>query len=169
MICSAFVVEQFASETELFRNGDRYAKVVFVVSGILRVFIIDDTGEEIVKNFVAENDFFADLDSFDKNLPSHLNVTAVTDCTVLTLSKATSERMKREFPDWDYSIKTSALEATTQMIFKQNFLRIGDSSYRYRHFVEHFPHLAQRVPLKYIASYLRITQSSLSRIRKKGW
>ncbi|NJK97715.1 MAG: Crp/Fnr family transcriptional regulator [Bacteroidales bacterium] len=167
--CSAFEVEHIASEAELFRNGERYAKVVFVVSGVLRVYIVDDSGEEIVKNFVAENDFFADMDSFDKNLPSNLNVSAVTDCTLLTHSKATSERMKSQFPNWDYSIKTAALEATTQMITKQNFLRIGDSSDRYRHFVEKFPYLAQRVPLKYVASYLRITQSSLSRIRKQGW
>lgn len=165
-ICSAFNIEQVKSETPLYTNGDRFAKIVFVVSGILRVFIVDDNGEEIVKNFVAENEFFADMDSFDKNLPSPLNVATVTDCILLTLSKSTSDSMKAKFPHWDFSIKTTALESTTQMIAKQNFLRVGGSDDQYRHFVEHFPHLAKRVPLKYIASYLRITQSSLSRIRR---
>lgn len=167
LVCSAFVVEHLKSEEPLFRNGERYTKVVFVVSGILRVFIIDDSGEEIVKNFVSENEFFADMDSFEKNSPSKLNVSAVTDCTLLTLTRSTSKKMKTRFSDWDFSIKTTALKATTEMISKQNFLRIGDSVDQYRYFVEYFPHLARLVPLKYIASYLRITQSSLSRIRRQ--
>jgi hypothetical protein len=66
-------------------------------------------------------------------------------------------------------MKAGAMQAMNEMIRKQGFLRIGDATSQYRHFVEHFPSLAQQVPLKYIASYLRVTQSSLSRIRKQGW
>jgi CRP-like cAMP-binding protein len=168
LVSSCFEEVHLKAEETLIRNGEKYSKIVFVLKGILRVFIIDDnSGEEIIKNFVAENEFVADMDSFENGKPTNINVSAVTDCIIYTLSKSASEKLKKEIANFDFSIKSSALQATSKMISDQNFLRVGDSVDQYRHFVKHFPHLAQHVPLKYIASYLRITQSSLSRIRRQ--
>jgi hypothetical protein len=50
---------------------------------------------------------------------------------------------------------------------KQNFLHFGTAVDKYRYFVKHHPNLARQVPLKFISSYLDITQSSLSRIRRE--
>jgi hypothetical protein len=61
------------------------------------------------------------------------------------------------------------MKAMNAMIRKQEFLSLGDAAGKYRHFIKHFPEVAQQVPLKHIASYLQITQSSLSRIRRQGW
>ena len=169
VICSYFQEESLAKEEPLLMEGDRYKKIVFVVKGILRVFVIDPNGEEIVKNFIEEMNFFSDIESFDKNLHAIINVSAVIDCTILTLSKADAELLVTQLPEWKYLMKMGAIQAMNDMIRKQNFLRMGDSAEQYHHFVEHFSNLAQKVPLKYIASYLRITQSSLSRIRKQGW
>jgi hypothetical protein len=65
-------------------------------------------------------------------------------------------------------MKMGTMQAMNDMIRKQNFLRMGNSIDKYNYFVKNFPVLAQQVPLKYIASFLSITQSSLSRIRKQG-
>jgi CRP/FNR family transcriptional regulator, anaerobic regulatory protein len=169
IVCSYFRKETLGREKSLFMQGQRYKKIVFTVEGILRVFIIDPSGEEIVKNFIEANEFFSEIESFEKDLPSVINVSAVTDCTLLTLSKVDSDKLIKELPQWEYQMKLGEMQAMSEMIRKQNFLRIGDSADKYRYFVENFPSLAQQVPLKYIASYLRVTQSSLSRIRKQGW
>jgi CRP-like cAMP-binding protein len=168
-ICHHFQPEVLNREDALMKQGDRFRKIVFVAEGILRVFVLDTEGEEVVKNFIEANDFFSDIGSFEKNLPSGLNVSAITNCNLLTLSKADAEILVSKLPSWEYWMKAGAMQAMNEMIRKQGFLRIGDATSQYRHFVEHFPSLAQQVPLKYIASYLRVTQSSLSRIRKQGW
>jgi len=167
LICSHFQQEFLTKETQLLVAGSKYKKIVFVVEGILRLFVIDHNGEEVVKNFIEPNCFFADIESIDKNQNSLINVSAVTDCTLLTLSKPDADDLVKILPQWDYLMKAGALNAMSDMIRKQEFLHIGDSSGQYRHFVTHFPLLAKQVPLKYIASYLRITQSSLSRIRRQ--
>jgi CRP-like cAMP-binding protein len=169
IICSCFIEECLEKEEPLVVEGEKLKKIVFVVEGILRVFVMDPDGEEVVKNFLEPNTFFSEIESFDKNLPAVINVSAVTDCKILTLSKTNAELLGKELPQWEYMMKSGAMQAMNDMIRKQNFLRIGNSIDQYRHFVEHFPNLAKQVPLKYIASYLRITQSSLSRIRKQGW
>jgi CRP-like cAMP-binding protein len=168
MICSYFREESLAREENLFREGDRYKKIAFVAKGILRVYVTDNDGEEIVKNFVEAENFFSDTESFDKNSPSVLNVSAVTDCILLTLSKPDADILEDRMPQWAYLMKMGTMQAMNDMIRKQNFLRMGNSIDKYNYFVKNFPVLAQQVPLKYIASFLSITQSSLSRIRKQG-
>jgi len=167
LICSHFQEELLSKETPLLIAGNKYKKIVFVVEGILRVFVVDPNGEEVVKNFIEPNNFFSDIEGFDKNQPSLINVSAVTDCKILTLLKSDAVKLVDKLPKWEYLMKVGAMQAMNDMIRKQNFLRIGDSADQYHHFVKHFPLLAQQVPLKYIASYLRITQSSLSRIRRQ--
>jgi CRP-like cAMP-binding protein len=168
MICFYFREESYAREENLFMEGDRYKKIAYVTKGILRVYIIDHKGEEIVKNFIEEDNFFTDNESFEKNLPSVISVSTVTDCVLLTLSKSDADLLSNKIPQWAYLMKMGAMRAMNDMIHKQNFLRIGNSIDKYNYFVKNFPVLAQQVPLKYIASYLSITQSSLSRIRKQG-
>lgn len=168
-ICGYFHPETINKEESLLLVGNKYNKIVFVIEGILRVFVIDPNGEEVVKNFIEPKSFFSDIESFEKNLPSVINVSAVTDCKILTISKSDADKLIYQLPKWEYLMKVGAMQAMNDMIRKQNFLRIGNSIDQYHYFVEHFPNLAQQVPLKYIASYLRITQSSLSRIRKQSW
>ncbi|MHC1775478.1 MAG: Crp/Fnr family transcriptional regulator [Lentimicrobium sp.] len=167
LVCSYFQPETIKRDEPLLVAGTKYKKIIFVVEGILRVYVTDINGEEVVKNFIEPEGFFSDIESFDKNQASVINVSAVTDCKVLTLLKTDANALVGELQQWEYLMKVGALQAMNDMIRKQNFLRIGDSVDQYRYFVKHFPYLAKQVPLKYIASYLRITQSSLSRIRRQ--
>jgi len=167
LICSYFQQEIIKSEFKLLIAGNKYKKIIFVVKGILRIFIIDNNGQEVVKNFIEPNCIFADFESFDKNQIALINVSAVTECTILSLSKADANELIRQLPKWEYLMKARGIQALNEMIKKREFLLIGDSTQQYQHFVKHHPLLAQKVPLKYIASFLRITQSSLSRIRKQ--
>jgi len=167
LICCYFQQETLNKEEPLLISGNKYKKIVFVVEGILRVFVIDPNGEEVVKNFIEPKSFFSDIEGFEKNQPSSINVSAATDCKILTLSKLDADKLVGQVPQWEYLMKVGAMQAMNEMIRKQEFLRIGNSADQYRHFVKHFPFLVQQVPLKYIASYLQITQSSLSRIRRQ--
>jgi hypothetical protein len=67
-----------------------------------------------------------------------------------------------------YLLQKFAADAFNQLVRNRNFLQFGDAEEQYQHFLKHHPNLAQNVPLKFIASCLGITQSSLSRIRWRG-
>jgi len=167
-ICSSFQTEFFTKEKPVIREGDRYRKIVYVAEGLLRVYVVNPEGDEIVKNFIEENHFFSSVESFDHNLPAGINVGAVTDCNLLTLTRSDSDALLEKIPLWGLLLKMGTVKAMNDLIHKQTFLRMGNSKEQYHHFVNQFPKLAKQVPLKYIASYLGITQSSLSRIRKQG-
>lgn len=169
LISSYFSEEDLPCEKALVKQGGKYRKLVFVAQGYLRIFVKDSQSEEIIKNFIQPNHFFAEIECWEKDLPAVIGVSAITHCKIMTITKADSERLAKVFPKWNLLFKEGAMRAMNEMIKQQSFLRLGNAMEQYRHFVEHHPELAQQVPLKYIASYLGITQSSLSRIRKQAW
>lgn len=67
---------------------------------------------------------------------------------------------------WDEIIAKITSKGLAEKVNKISTMMAEDATERYLNFFERFPALANRVPLSYLASYLGITQSSLSRIRK---
>ena len=134
--------------------------------GILVTYIYSQDGKEVVKYFVEHNQFFTDLDSYDNRNEAVINIQAVVDSTVLSISRADNEIIQSKIPQWDSILKGFAAEALNTMIRNRNFLNFGTAEDQYAHFVQQHPTLARHVPLKFIASYLGVTQSSLSRIRR---
>jgi hypothetical protein len=67
---------------------------------------------------------------------------------------------------WDDIINKIINKALLEKVNKISPMLAEDATERYQNFFTQFPTLANRIPLSYLASYLGITQSSLSRIRK---
>jgi len=115
-------------------------QVGFVLEGIFRFCYYNNKGEDITNYFIDQNSFVIDYQKFGSQIIASEYIQAVTDCKIIVFSKT----------DWDEISNTIAEDATT----------------RYLSFIEKFPAVLARTPLSYIASYLGITQQSLSRIRK---
>ncbi|MCB2197497.1 MAG: Crp/Fnr family transcriptional regulator [Bacteroidetes bacterium] len=149
--------------------GQRCGKIGFLCSGILCSFIYNTEGDEVVKHFLEPNQFFTDLESYEKAQPAQLNIIAVTDAVILRISKQENTKLQNKLPQWKSAQGIFASQALNRMIQMQNFLRFGSAAEQYQYFVKNYPNLARHVPLKYIASYLGITQSSLSRLRRESF
>lgn len=67
---------------------------------------------------------------------------------------------------WDEIIAKITSKGLAEKVNKISIMMAEDATERYLNFFERFPKLANKIPLSYLASYLGITQSSLSRIRK---
>ena len=169
IISSFFHSKILKKEEVLFEKGRRFAEIVFVTDGILCSYTHDAEGEEVIKTFISPMTYFAEIESFENKTPCSFHVKAITPSKLLTLSKTDSEILARQIPNWEIDMKNETVKAMNAMIRKQEFLSIGEAADKYRIFIKNFPELAREVPLKYIASYLQITQSSLSRIRRQGW
>lgn len=168
-ICSFFRVKNVLKGESLFEKGERFSKIVFIAEGVLRTFVHDMNGEEITKHFLTDKEFFTEIESFEYGKPCGFNVSAVSNCKLVTLSKSDSELLSVKIPKWQYVMKDEAVKALNAMIRKQEFLSKGEAIDKYQYFVNNYPNLVKQIPLKYIASYLKITQSTLSRIRKNAW
>ncbi|RZJ53353.1 MAG: Crp/Fnr family transcriptional regulator [Flavobacterium sp.] len=154
--------DQYFSEA-----GKISTQVGFVLDGILRVCYYDNKGEEITKYFIDENNLVVDLESFQNSICSSAYVQAVTDCKLIVFSKQDWDELLQTIISWDAIIHKIIARALMQKIERRSPLVSEDATTRYLSFMEKYPKILNRIPLSYLASYLGITQSSLSRIRKK--
>ncbi len=160
--------------TELTLRKDEYyleaGKVArqfgFVLEGIARVCYYNNKGEEITKYFIEEGNILVNLESFDNDIPSSAYVQAVTDCRLVVFSKRDWQELLNTIVGWDVVVHKIVSKALLLKVERISPLVAQDATTRYLKFLEIYPTVANRIPLSYIASYLGITQSSLSRIRK---
>lgn len=157
----AFKKDEYFSEA-----GKVSQQVGFVLDGIVRVCYYNNKGEEITKYFIEENNLVVDLESFDNEIPSTAYVQATTDCKLLIFSRKDWKELLDTIIPWEAIVHKIISKALRQKVERRSPLVSEDATTRYLMFLEIYPNVVNRVPLSYVASYLGITQSSLSRIRK---
>jgi CRP-like cAMP-binding protein len=138
----------------------------FVYQGLFRSYSCDASDIEYTNAFIREGSFTCELVSFSGAAVSQINVIALEDSVILCVNKPTLDLLFRNYPDFE---KFSRLLYEKILIeYKQrNLFRVRLNAHkRYLHFLTHESELIKRVPLKYIASYLNVTDTSLSRIRR---
>jgi CRP-like cAMP-binding protein len=138
----------------------------FIIDGIAKVSYYNNKGEEITKYFIEENNIVVDLTSFDGEIPSSSYVQAVTDCRLIVFSKLDWQELLNTIVGLDNIVYKIISKALLQKVERISPLLAQDATTRYLNFLEIYPNVVNRIPLSHIASYLGITQSSLSRIRK---
>lgn len=141
-------------------------EIIFLTEGVMRVCYYNNKGDEITKYFIDENNFLADINSYNQEIASTEYIQAVTDCTYFVFSKNTMKELSMTIIEWDAIVAKITAKGLADKVNKISPMMAEDAKERYLSFLEKFPQLATRIPLSYLASYLGITQSSLSRIRK---
>lgn len=159
-------------EIDLKRNefitvpGDVNTNMYFVVEGSLRVFVESDVEEHTIR-FGYKNSFITALDSFLKDIPTVFYIQAIKKCTLKVISKENYLKCINASKENQQIWQTLLQEFVYQQIERENDLIINSPQKRFERVFKRSPQLFQEIPQKYIASYLRMTPETLSRIIKK--
>ena len=162
---SKFQVKEIMKKEIILSQGDICRDVFFVVDGLLRVFFVDNNGEEKTFHFSFENTFSADYESFLKKIPSNYSIQALEDTTIVLMS---FEMLHDGYKILANGEKLGRLLAEEYFfIFNDNIQAIYTQSpiVRYNNLIKKFPNILQRIPQHYIASYLNISSVHLSRLK----
>jgi len=159
--------------TEIELGKDKYfseagkipRQVGFVVDGVVRGCYYNNKGEEITRCFIPENNLVVDYPNFEANSTSSEYLQVSTDCKLIVFSKQDWEELSHTIVGWD-NIKNKMVQKCLYQKSRKTPVISQDATTRYLEFLENYPTLANRVALSHIASYLGVTQQSLSRIRK---
>lgn len=138
----------------------------FIKKGCLRTWINND-GKEITTQFFFEGDSVSSIESFRTNQPSLYNIESIEPSILETVSKKDFNTVIENSSDLKKQLEEhlfKRLIQSQQLLY--SFLK-NNPQKRYEALIERYPHIVQRVPQHYIASYLGITSVSLSRIRNR--
>lgn len=148
----------------LIREGEVEHNLYLVEAGALRVFYLTEF-EEMTIRFGYKGSMITSLSSFIKGTPSEFYIDALRKTTVKVISRSALMEMVNKDAD---SLRqyTRLLELLiTQQMEREIDLLITSPTERLTRVLQRSPNLFQEIPLKYIASYLRMTPETLSRIR----
>lgn len=157
------------AKSTLLKEGEISRRAFFVEQGCLRVWF-NNNGKDVTFQFFFEKESVSSAESFRKNVPSLFSIETIEPTVVYALGKQAYDTMMNELTGIP-GMKDYLLEVVfeRQFHYMRQFLSfIRDTpTQRYLNLLREQPHIVQRVPQHYIASYLGITPVSLSRIRNK--
>jgi CRP/FNR family transcriptional regulator, anaerobic regulatory protein len=156
---------QFKAKSILVNEGDIYKYSCFVKSGILRSFSSNDNFVEHVLHFACKGWWISDMYSLLSQKPSHLFIEVIEDAEIILLSKEDQEDLYFEIPKLErfFRILTeNALVAERERLLDNLSLTAEE---RFEKFCTKYPSLIQKVPQKYIASYIGVTPEFFSKMK----
>jgi CRP-like cAMP-binding protein len=153
--------------TTLVRAGDIYQQVVFVVSGLVRIYDLNESGIERTKAFRGEDQLACVFSAVAQREPSRSFIVTVEDSQTLVASRQAFEELTAGHPVWPGIIGAIVTSLYVEEERRHSELLMDDAPTRYRNFLTREPELAARLTQRLIASYIGITPVALSRIARK--
>jgi CRP-like cAMP-binding protein len=138
--------------------------IYFVQRGLARIYYYKD-GNEITEYFAFENDIIVRAKSLFTGKPSKKAIKAVEDTVFIGIPSAQLFELYDLFPDIERLFRKITESAYVDTVNRIESIQFHSAEERYNQLLSENPSMIQRIPLKHIASYLGITQVSLSRIR----
>lgn len=156
--------EIYPKKHVLLREGQIARKIYFIQEGFARGYYFSN-GKEYTTWFLGKGDFMISVYSFYTQQPAKEQVEILEDSTLLSLTWTQLHAMYEEF--LEFNIVGRVLTEKYYMMSEERsiLLRTMNVSDRYNQLLAQFPQITQKAKLGQVASYLAITQETLSRIR----
>lgn len=165
-IQTAFKKEAFLKEELLLKEYKQVRKLYFINKGILRTYYVHD-GKEVTSWFYVENQFVTSWYGFYKQETSYEYIEALEDCSVFSIEYQDYMKLIDRYQKFE---RFARILAEDQLTFIDSFSKgylFMSAKDKYNLLLTSIPDIELRVKLGYIASFLGISQETLSRIRSR--
>jgi CRP-like cAMP-binding protein len=162
-ICAYSVRKRVRKRHFLLQEGDACRSFIWVTKGSFCLFIGDGEGKDHIIDFALEREAITDYLSMSRNEPSCYCIEAIEDSEVIILDQPSFEKLCRDFPQ---IMKMVFQKQIAQYQMRITFMITMTAEEKYKTLMHHRPTLSNRVPQHMIASYLGITPTTLSRLRR---
>lgn len=163
-LASHLSYQSYAKDTLIVEAGQYSDKLFFIYRGAVRAFYLKD-GKDITDWFAFEGNFICAINSFFMDIPSPHSIEILEDSEVFIITRAQIEPLCRAHHDIEHLARLSTTHTMLQLQQRVVSLQFETAQNRYHSLLQAFPDIEQRVALKHVASFLGITQETLSRIR----
>lgn len=147
----------------LLREGQTEKSLYFIESGAVRILMLTEFEEQTIR-LGYRNTYINSLSSFINQQPSQFYIEALRKTQVKIISKKAIDELVYKNAEMGKAYIALLEDLVTQQIEREIDILTSSPKIRMERVLERSPHLFQEVPHKYIASYLRMTPETLSRL-----
>ncbi len=157
----------FAKDAFVLREGQLSDTYLFLEQGWMRGFALAPSGDEVTTGIFRPGQVVFEASSFFQRQPSMENIQALTPCQAWGISFAQLNHLFHALPEFREFGRSRLVMGFASLKARMLSMVTQTAEQRYLSLLQHHPEIFQNVPLKQIASYLGVTDSSLSRIRRE--
>lgn len=161
-----FREEKLLKKEDFAKEGKTSRKIAFLKTGVVRAFFINQEGKDYNKQFFVGQSIIGAYSSLLTEKVNLIAQQALTDCVIYCCDYKSLTNLYDEHPDLERFARKIAEHYFLEKEKKEIEIVLLDASQRYMLFKKEFPTLEQLIPQFHIASYLGISATQLSRIRK---
>lgn len=153
--------------TTILKANDRVRHQYYVYEGCLRTYFIDQSGKEHTLQFAINDWWISDYTAFFSSTKAVMYIETIEKATIYKISKKSMEDLFQEIPQLETFFRKK-MEKAFASFHRRILASLAQSAKeRYISFITTYPNIEQSVKNYHIASYLGITNETLSRIRKE--
>lgn len=166
-LAALFIEKKYGSNENLVTSGEKWDKVFFIRKGILRVFYSSLEGQEYNKGFFGEGQLLWPVAPSVRKTVSLFSVATLENTTISVCDFSKFYSWLNHYGYWE-KFALFYTEAFLEDKFRREYEFLTNSATeRFKDFCSEYPDLARRIPDYQLASYLGVTNVTLSRIKKK--
>ena len=161
---SVWKYQELPKGTQLLKEGSLSQKVFFVEKGLLRLYYVKD-GKDITHYFFSEKNTYVPIENVFLKQPYTYNLELLENSIIRTVDFTIIEKYLDENVKLQRFTRHIAASTIKQLADHLYSLQFQSAQERYNLLLKKHPDILLRSPLGHIASYLNVTQSTLSKIR----
>lgn len=150
----------------LLREGEICRHIYYIRRGVVRGFF-HESGKDITTWITIENEIVSSISTWDKPRPVTENIQVLEDAELFVMTLEELKELYTRFPEFNIVVRKLLQKYYADAESRAYIARLTKAENKYRYFLNVHASLVNRIPLKYIASYLGMTLETLSRIRNK--
>lgn len=165
VIVPLFKPVSFSAGETLLSAGERWHNLLAIKQGIFRLYYLDSNGKESNKGFFSAGQILAPIARSAIEQPVKFYIEALTDVNAYQCKYCALKTALQPFAHSQMFFQQLTEQLLEDKINRELMFLQLDARKRYQVFQQNYPELCQQIPLRHIASYLGMTDVTLSRIR----
>lgn len=159
-----FTIRRVLKNQYLVQQGDDAKYEYIIMSGIFRVFYLDEEGKEHIVQFATENWWMSDYIAYFNQKQASMYVVCMEPGEVLCLTLEGREKLSVTLHKMEHFFRMKLTKGFIALQQRVISLLSNNPEQRYKEFAALYPNLMQKIPKKYIAEYLGVSRETLSRL-----
>ncbi len=151
--------------TKFLNQGQTCKKLFYIKKGLARSYYYNEKGKDVTVWFFSDNNVMVSVESFFQQKPSLYYMELLEDSRLYYITYQDLQKLFDKHHSIERFGRLLSTQLLTDVVGKLNAIQFQTAKERYQFLIQKYPDIAYRAPLGHIASYLGITQETLSRIR----